>query len=440
MVYYAGQNLDPFWRDFSLEFNNVGEQQKATELATMKRTATGLLVLMTVIFIGTRIFHGEFVWIGFVEATAEAAMIGALADWFAVTALFRHPLGIKIPHTAIIPNRKDSIAEQFGGFVQENFLSEEVISDKVRSMNLSRRVAAWIIEPDNAGAIATQVTAGLSGVVKVMNDKDIQTLIESKVEAKIRSTSFAPIIGDLLTFISSGRRQQDLFDVFVKIGLNLLEDSDDDIREKVQQETPWWFPGSLDKAVYHKIVRGVSKTLYDMQVDIYHPVRVRMMQMSNEFMEQLRHSDDIKEKEISLKEDILNEPTVRDFTHSLWADIKAALLEQSENPDAELKHAIKDAVIKFGHSILSDAALAKKIDGWADDTARYLIRTYGHEVSGLIADTIEGWDPQATSERIELQIGKDLQFIRINGTIVGGLAGLTIYTLSMLPEWFDFSF
>jgi uncharacterized membrane-anchored protein YjiN (DUF445 family) len=246
----------------SLEPNNVNEQQKAKELARMKRTATGLLVLMTLIFIISRIFHGEFWWLGFVEAMAEAAMVGAIADWFAVTALFRHPLGLKIPHTAIIPNRKDSIADQFGEFVQLNFLSETVISDKVRSMNLSRRVAAWIIEPENARAIAEQMTTGLSGVVKVMNDKDIQSLIEAKLESKIRSTSFAPIIGDLLTFVTSGKRQQDLFDVFVKIGTNLLEDSDDDIREKVQQETPWWFPGSLDRAVYHKIVRGVSKTLY----------------------------------------------------------------------------------------------------------------------------------------------------------------------------------
>lgn len=405
----------------------------------MKRTATGLLVLMTLIFIISRIFHGEYAWLGFVEATAEAAMVGAIADWFAVTALFRHPLGLKIPHTAIIPNRKDSIADQFGEFVQLNFLSEDVISEKVRSMKLSRRVAAWITEPDNARAVAEQITTGLSGVVKVMNDRDIQTLIERKVESKIRSTSFAPIIGDLLTFVTSGKRQQDLFDVFVKIGTSLLEDSDADIREKVQQETPWWFPGSLDRAVYNKIVRGVSKTLYDMQVDIYHPVRVRMMQMSNEFMEQLRHSDEIKEKEIALKEDILNEPAVRDFTHSLWDDIKTALLEQSENPDAELKQAIEDAVIKFGESILADAALADKIDGWADDTARYLIRTYGHEVAGLIASTIEGWDPEVTSRRIELQIGKDLQFIRINGTIVGGLAGLVIHTLSVLPDYFDFS-
>lgn len=412
------------------------ELDKAQELARMKRTATGLLVLMTVIYIGARLFHGEFVWIGFVEATAEAAMVGALADWFAVTALFRHPLGLKIPHTAIIPRRKDSIAEQFGAFVQQNFLSEEVISEKVRSMKLSRRVADWIVAPENADAIADQVTAGLSGVVKVLNDKDIQHLIESKVEGKIRSTSFAPMIGDLLTFITSGRRQQDLFDAFVKIGLSLLEDSDDQIREKVQQETPWWFPNSLDKAVYHKIVHGVSKTLYEMQVDIYHPVRVRMMQMSNEFMEDLKHSEDIRDKEIALKEDLLSQSAVRDFTQSLWGDIKTALLEQSENPDAELKTAIRDAVIKFGESVQADPALADKIDGWADDTARYLIRSYGHEVAGLISETIESWDPVATSERIELQIGKDLQFIRINGTIVGGLAGLTIHTLTVVPTLF----
>ncbi len=425
-----------------MEFEDLSgpDQIKARDLGRMKQTATGLLVLMTLIFIVSRIFHGEYFWLGFVEATAEAAMVGALADWFAVTALFRHPMGLKIPHTAIIPKRKDSIAEQFGEFVQQNFLSEDVISEKVRSMRLSNRVANWVIQPKNATAVAEQMTAGLAGVVKVMNDKDIQQLIESKVESKIRDTSFAPMIGDLLTFITSGRRQQDLFDTFVKIGLSLLEDSDADIREKVQQETPWWFPGSLDRAVYNKIVRGVSKTLYEMQVDIFHPVRVRMMQMSNEFMEQLKHSEDIRQKEITLKEDLLQETAIRDFTHSLWTDIKAALLNQSENPDAELKQAIEDSVIRFGHSILEQEALAQKIDGWADDSARYLIRTYGHEVANLISQTIEGWDPKATSERIELQIGKDLQFIRINGTIVGGLAGLTIYTLSQIPGWLDLHF
>lgn len=408
------------------------ELQKKDELARMKRLATGLLLLMTAIFILTRYFHGEFVWLSFVEATAEAAMIGALADWFAVTALFRHPLGIKIPHTAIIPNRKNNIAEQFGIFVQQNFLSEQVISDKIRSMNLSQRVANWIVEPANARAVAEQVTAGLAGAVKVMNDTDVQSMIERRVEQRIRSTSFAPIIGELLTFITSGRRQQEMFDAAFRVGLYFLEDSDADIQSTVKRETPWWFPASVDKAIYERIVRSVSKMMYEMQTDIYHPMRVRMVQMINEFMDDLKHSEDIRQKEVALKEELLKEPAVRDFTQTLWRDIKQALLSQSENPDTELRQTIESSVMKFGQSILEDPLLAAKIDGWADDSARYLIRTYGHEVADLISNTIESWDPEMTAERIEIQIGRDLQFIRINGTVVGGLAGLTIHTLTLL--------
>jgi uncharacterized membrane-anchored protein YjiN (DUF445 family) len=414
------------------------ERHKQQELAQMKRLATGLLLLMTAIYVTTQFFHG-IVWVGFVEATAEAAMIGALADWFAVTALFRHPMGIPIPHTAIIPSRKDTIGEQFGVFVQQNFLSEEVISNKIRSMKLANRVANWIVDREHARAIAEQITAGLAGVVRVMNDKDVQELIERKVEQRIRDTSFAPMIGELLSFITSGRRQQELFDASVRIGLYLLEDSDGDIRDTVTRETPWWFPASVDKAIYHRIVRSVDKMLYEMQVDIFHPMRVRLVSMMNEFLDELKHSEDIRQKEIALKEEVLEEPAVRDFTTSLWTDIKQALLDQSEHPDAELKQTIEDSVVRFGQSILEDPALAEKIDGWADESARYLIRTYGHEVADLISGTIESWDPTATSERIEIQIGKDLQFIRINGTVVGGLAGLTIHTFSVVPAMFGFS-
>ncbi|MDZ7684680.1 MAG: DUF445 domain-containing protein [Gammaproteobacteria bacterium] len=412
----------------------VIEQQKLAELDRMKRLATGLLVLMTLVYIMSRIFHGP-AWLGFVEATAEAAMIGALADWFAVTALFRHPLGLPIPHTAIIPRRKDAIADQFGIFVQQNFLSEDVISEKVRSMNLSRRVADWIVQRENAHAIAEQVSAGLAGVVRVMNDAEVQTMIERRVEQKVRDTSFSPIIGDILTFITSGRRQQELFDGAAEVGLYLLEDSDEDIQSTVKRETPWWFPASVDAAIYRRIVRSVSKMLYEMQVDIYHPMRVRLVAMVNEFLDDLKHSDDIRTKEDAIKEDLLQQPAVRDFTVTLWSDIKDALLRQSEQPDAELRQAIEDSVVRFGESIQEDETLAAKIDGWADDSARYLIRTYGHEVADLIANTIEGWDPEATSERIEVQIGKDLQFIRINGTVIGGLAGFVIHSVTVATPW-----
>ena len=416
------------------------ELTKRTELAKMKRLASSLLLLVTLIYILASLYISQYTWVGFVAATAEAAMIGAIADWFAVTALFRHPFGLKIPHTAIIPSKKDVIAEQFGAFVQQNFLSEEVISSKIRSMNLSRRVAGWIVEKENARAVADQISAGLAGIVRVMNDKDIQLMIEKKVESRIRDTSFAPIIGELLSFITSGKRQQELVNSAVNMGLYFLEDSDHDIKEKVEQETPWWFPGSVDKAIYERIVRSVSKMLYEMQVDVFHPIRRRMIQTMNEFMEDLKHSPDIREKEISIKEDLLKQPAVREFTTSLWTDIRQSLLDQSENPDAELKRAIEDSVISFGESILEDDTLANKIDGWAEDSGRYLIRTFGHEVADLIAGTIETWDPQATSERIELQIGKDLQFIRINGTVIGGLAGLLIHTITTIAGMANFTF
>ncbi len=395
----------------------------------MKRLAAGLLLLVASIYVVSAALEDQFYWMSYVNAFSEAAMVGAIADWFAVTALFQYPLGLKIPHTAIIPNRKNEIADQFGEFVQANFLSEPVIIDKVRSMHLSRRVAAWIVQEDNARAVADQVTAGLAGVVKVINDDDIQAMIEHRVEEKIRSTSFAPLIGDLLSFVTSGRRQQDMLDAAVNVGLYLLEDSDRDIRDKVQEETPWWFPTTVDKAIYRRIVRSVSKMLYEMQVDIYHPLRVRLINMINEFMEDLRHSEEIRDKESAIKEELLEAPAVIEFTSSLWQDIKTLLIKQSEHPDAELKQAIEQSVIRFGQSILEDEKLAQKIDGWAEDAARHLISNYGHEVAGLISDTIEGWDPKATSARIEEQIGKDLQFIRINGTLVGGLVGLTIHTV-----------
>ena len=240
------------------------ELEKQAELLKMKRLASGLFLLVTIIYIVASVFSNLHAVIPYVQATSEAAMVGALADWFAVTALFRYPMGLKIPHTAIIPNRKNSIADQFGVFVQQNFLSDEVITGKIRSMDLSRRVAEWIIEPKNSSAVAEQITDGIAGVVKVMNDKDIQAMIERKLENKIRETSFSPLIGDVLTFLTSGKRQQAAFDAGVKIALGVLEDSDDQLREKIQQETPWWFPNSLDKAVYRKIMKSTSKALYEM--------------------------------------------------------------------------------------------------------------------------------------------------------------------------------
>ncbi|HAK52082.1 MAG TPA: DUF445 domain-containing protein, partial [Gammaproteobacteria bacterium] len=222
---------------------------KKTELARMKRLAGALLLLVSTVYLVSSMFEQYSPWVGFVSATAEAAMIGAIADWFAVTALFRHPLGIRIPHTAIIPSRKDAIADQFGTFVQSNFLSEQVISDRIHDMQLGHTIATWLTKPDNAHSIAEQITIGIAGMTHLVNDKDIQRVIEQRVAKGISETSFSPIIGELLCFVTSGKRQQDIIDGAIDIASRLLEDSDTDIRNQVSQETPWWFPNTLDRSI-----------------------------------------------------------------------------------------------------------------------------------------------------------------------------------------------
>ena len=403
---------------------------KKTELARMKRLAGALLLLVSTVYLVSSMFEQYSPWVGFVSATAEAAMIGAIADWFAVTALFRHPLGIRIPHTAIIPSRKDAIADQFGTFVQSNFLSEQVISDRIHDMQLGHTIATWLTKPDNAHSIAEQITIGIAGMTHLVNDKDIQRVIEQRVAKGISETSFSPIIGELLCFVTSGKRQQDIIDGAIDIASRLLEDSDTDIRNQVSQETPWWFPNTLDRSIYRKIIRSVSRSLYSIQVDVRHPARVRLIDMLNQFMHDLKYSEDFAKKEAAIKQDLLSHPSASQFTQSLWDDIKQSLLKQKDQSDSELTRAIEDVVANFGHAILEDPVLAEKIDSWGDNAARYLIRSYGEEISDLIARTIKNWDPVATSERIEIQIGRDLQFIRINGTLVGALVGLLIHSIT----------
>lgn len=398
----------------------------------MRRLATGLLCLAAGLYIAVRTLAPDEIWVGFVLAAAEAAMVGAIADWFAVTALFRHPLGIPIPHTAIIPRRKDAIARQFGRFVQANFLSEAVIAEKLSSMSLSRSVAGWLSRPDNARAVAEQITTLLAGAARVMHDDEIQRLIDARIQSRIRDTSFGPMIGELLTFVTTGRRQQAIIDGAVSFGLRLLDDTDDEIRFTVRRKTPWWFPDSVDRVIYEQIVRAISRTLYEMQTDIYHPLRGRAVQALNGLVHDLKHSEELAKKEREFKEELLNEPALRQFIESLWSDIKSSLIRQAESPDPDFHRAIEDAVMQFGKAIREDAGLAGKVDAWVDGSARYLIRTFGNDVAALIQDTIEKWDGDATAERIEHQIGRDLQFIRINGTVVGALVGLAIHTIEFI--------
>ncbi len=410
------------------------DAQKQVELTRMKFWATGLLLVVTIIYVVASIFERRYegVSLGFIVAFAEAAMVGAIADWFAVTALFKHPLGLKIPHTAIIPYRKNAIAEQFGHFVQTNFLSAEVIANKLRTENIAEQLARWISQPENSQLIANQVSAGLLGIVQVMNDKDIQLVIERSLQTQIKLTKFAPILGNLLSLLTSGERKQELLQGAVQAGIYVLEENKEVIIEQIAKETPWWLPDPVDKAIHKKIVESVQKTLKDINATPNHPLQQRFNVAVDKFLEDLQESPEMLAKEETLKEDLLQQAVVQEFTSSLWLDIKAWLLEYSSTPNTEYRGAIQHGIVQFGNSLLADEVLLEKTNRWIEEGAIYLTQKYGHEVAKLISETVKKWDAQDASHKIELQIGKDLQYIRINGTLVGGLIGVLIHTLSLL--------
>jgi uncharacterized membrane-anchored protein YjiN (DUF445 family) len=420
-------NVTPFNSQFLPEDAN-----RPAELRKMKFIATALLAVAFIIFVGAKMFEVQAVWIGFVRATAEAAMVGALADWFAVTALFRYPLGLKIPHTAIVPNRKEEIGENLGRFVRYNFLSGEVIADKLRSMDITRRVVRWLSQPHNSQLIANHVAEAAAAALQVMDDEDIQSFIEQSAEAQIRAVRFAPVLGNLLSMLTSDNRKRELWLATANLGARFLSENRAAIEERIRQETPWWLPRQVDHRIYQKIVEAYDRTFQEVSAKPNHPLYQNFSDTIDRFVEELKNSPDVLAKEEAIKEELLQQPIARDFSASMWADFKIALVEQASDPNSSIRNSIQHGLVRFGETVLTDPTLLEKIDRWVENAALYLIEKYGYEVEHLISHTINRWDAQDAARRIELYVGKDLQFIRINGTVVGGLAGLAIHAFSLL--------
>lgn len=408
------------------------EELKRQQLDSMKFRATGLLIGAFVVFIVTRLLEGRWPWLGYVRATAEASMVGGLADWFAVTALFRYPAGLRIPHTAIIPNRKERIGRSLGNFVQNNFLSPAVIRQRLQQASIAHKLADWLAQPEHGEIVGRHAAASVSGLVQVLKDEEVQELIETSVSRRVRATQVAPLMGKALSLMTHGNRHQELLDSALKLVGRLVEENREGLRQKIRDELPWWVPSPIDEKIYQKIISGIENTLGEVTVNPEHPLRHRYNEAMLEFVEKLRTSPDMIEKGEHLKEDLLQHPAVRGYSASLWGDLKASLLKHAADPGSEFRRRIAHTVTRFAESMRHDPELMEKVDGWVESAALYVVEQYRGEVAELIASTVAAWDPEDTTRKIELQIGKDLQFIRINGTLVGGLAGLVIYTLSQI--------
>jgi uncharacterized membrane-anchored protein YjiN (DUF445 family) len=409
------------------------EAIKRDRLVRMKRFALLLLVGAAVVFVVALLMerHYGWVWLGYVRATAEASVVGGVADWFAVTALFRHPLGIPIPHTAIVPARKDRIGRALGNFVQQNFLDSAVVAYKLSSLRLGDRAAQWLSEPENARSVTRVAAQALTSTATVLRDEDVQAFLERAAGDRLRNVQVAPLLGRALLLLTADGRHQELLDEALRLAARATEANDALIREKVQEQTPWWIPHVVDKRISDRVVTGIGRTLTEVSDDPDHPLRHRFDEAVRSFIERLQSSPETIARAEAWKEELLAHEAMREFLGTIWADIKQKLKEYAARTEEEQFEGgrLEAAIASAAQNALADPVLSGKLNNWIDQAVLAAVDVSRAEISQLISGTVSAWDAEETSRRIELQIGRDLQFVRINGTIVGGMVGLVLYAL-----------
>ncbi|BDB40355.1 MULTISPECIES: DUF445 domain-containing protein [Mycobacterium] len=411
------------------------DAERRTALRRMKAVALGFLVGATVVFLVCRWanMHGTApAWVGYVGAAAEAGMVGALADWFAVTALFKHPLGIPIPHTAIIKRKKDQLGEGLGTFVRENFLSPEVVETKLRDAQVPSRLGKWLAEPAHAQRVAAETATVLRVLVELLRDEDVQQVIDRMIVRRIAEPQWGPPVGRVLQTLLAENRQEALIQLLADRAFQWSLNAGVVIQRVVERDSPTWSPRFVDHLVGDRIHRELMDFTDKVRRNPDHELRRSATRFLFEFADDLQNDPDTIARADAVKEQLMAREEVANAAKTAWATLKRLVLEGVDDPSSALRTRVADAVIRIGESLRDDADLRDKVDGWMVRAAQHLVSQYGVEITAIITETIERWDAAEASRRIELHVGRDLQFIRINGTVVGSLAGLVIYTVAQL--------
>lgn len=412
--------------------DGVDNEQKVRDLRRMKLVAVGFLVGATVIFLAATAWlaRGGPGWLGYVKAAAEAGMVGALADWFAVTALFRRPMGLPIPHTAIIPSKKNMIGDSLGDFVGQNFLSEDVVRDKLRRTELARRTGGWLARPENAGRITAEVAAVARGVVTVLRDEDVQEVLEQVLGRQLLTRQWSPSLGRMLGGVLADGTHHRWVDLVSDRAYEWVRRNYELVMRVVGDHAPTWSPKFVDEMIADRVYNEVLSFAWAVKVDTRHPMRQALDRFLIEFAHDLQHDPETIERAEQIKAQLVEHPDVKQVIGRAWETAKAMLLDAADDPDSALRRRGTDGLISVGRRLADDPEFRFKIDNWVEGVAGYVVRHYRAEITTLITDTVDRWDAAETSRKVELQVGRDLQFIRINGTVVGSLAGLLIYTVS----------
>ncbi|KTE01168.1 hypothetical protein ATE68_10090 [Sphingopyxis sp. H038] len=402
--------------------------------SNIRVVATGLLIVMAFVFLGAKYFQDVHPAIGFIRAFAEAAMVGGLADWFAVTALFRHPMGLPIPHTAIIPRNKNRIGDTLARFLLNNFLLPRLIARKMQTVDVAGAVGKFLSEPGEGGG---RLRLGASRIIAdglgALDQQRLGGIVKSAIADRLRELDVAPLLGQALQAALAEGRHQPLLDAMVKWGSKTLELNEHLIHQMVHDNSNAIvrFTG-LDESISNRIVAGLSKLLSEMAVDETHPLRIRVEEGLAKIALDLQHDPEVKAKVAKVRDELLENKAVKRWLDGLWEQGRTALLKAARNPDTMLAGRIGELVTQFGAMLGEDAGIKRTLNRYARRAVVGVVDSYGETALRLVSDTIRGWDAKTITDRLENAVGDDLQYIRINGTLVGGLVGVLIHTVDVL--------
>lgn len=410
----------------------AADEERRHAVRRMKTLATGLLLAVAVVYVLAKWAGsaGAGGWTGYVAAAAEAGMVGALADWFAVTALFKRPMGLPIPHTAIIPTKKDQLGQSLGDFVGENFLSGEVVRRRLRSVAVGRRLGGWLADPANADRVTAEVSTALRGALTVLRDSDVQAVVGEAITRRAAAQEIAPGLGTLLERVVAEGGHTRVVDLVVARAHDWLVEHGDSVMTAVSGGAPGWTPRFVDRKVGDRVYKELLRFVTEMRDMPAHPARGAIDRFLRDFADDLQSDPDTRARVERLKSEVLGRGEVQDLIASAWGSVRAMIVAAAEDERSELRLRVRAALLSLGRRLAAEERLQGKVDGWLENAAVYVVTTYQREITSLITDTVAGWDAAQTSRKIEAHIGRDLQFIRINGTVVGALAGLAIYAVS----------
>ena len=406
------------------------DQERRRALRRMKGVALGALVGMAIVFAVAFALQREVEWLQYVRAAAEGGMVGALADWFAVTALFRRPLGLPIPHTAIIPRRKDEIGQQLGEFVETNFLEGDVVRTKLEATPLAARAGAWLADPAHAERLAAEGATLASSVLRALSDDDVQGLIEDLAREHLLEPDWGPSVGGWLERVVDAGAHHSAVDLALDNIAVWLGNNREMFHGLVSRRLPSWVPSVAQRLVDDTVYREAIGFVDAVRADSHHQARFAIDEYLARLAHNLQHDPATRMRLEEAKASIFDSPRVRGLAADAWNTAKAGLLRSLADPDSAVRRRASAALADVGQRLQSEESLQRRVDGWVTDAAVFLVGRYRHDIASIITDTVERWDAEETTEKIELMVGRDLQYIRLNGTIVGALAGLTIFTIA----------